>query len=92
MWFSVIFRYFDFEVNGTTTAEVDYLGKYYWKEIKPSEGCKVAGNLDVDLLYNNQNVPVIVKDMISYEPLSKPDWAIPCSLDSIVDTFVPSVL
>ncbi len=58
-------------VNGTTTAEVDYLGKYYWKEIKPSEGCKVAGNLDVDLLYDNQNVPVIVKDMISYEPLKK---------------------
>lgn len=58
-------------VNGTTTAEVDYLGKYYWKEIEPSEGCKVSASLDVDLLYDNQNISVIVKDMISYEPLKK---------------------
>ncbi len=58
--------------DGKATAEVDYLGEYYWKEItdQASEGCMVDTEMHrVSLNYQGQNVPVVVENTISKEPI-----------------------
>lgn len=58
--------------DGKATAEVDYLGEYYWKEIndQASEGCMVDTEMHrVSLNYQGQNVPIVVENTISKEPI-----------------------
>lgn len=58
--------------DGKATAEVDYLGEYYWQEMpdQASEGCMVdTEKHKVVFNYEGQLVPVVIKDTVSKEPI-----------------------